>query len=179
MVEASRWVGSQYDGGLEGRRLVVVAEAKPTEAVGLRVGRGLEAQLIPGYLDGTVKHRQFTDLARMVLGYVAERDECVMFYQRVALVNLPESFGSGAGEVTEVSWANLPRSLDSIVGELGPEDMLVLGRRLGAVVLQWSGSGAAAADVRLCVAEHPAGPGFSFRDQWAVTQVLRQASSPR
>ncbi len=165
-----RWIGPHYQAGFAGRRLVVVAEARPREADGFRVGRGLEADLVPGYLDESVKHRQFTDLARMVLGHVATREECVKFYQSVGVVNIPEAACEAGRPAMDSEWSSVGQELLNVVEALAPQRVLVLGERLGEEVrAQWRPE----PTLELCYAAHPGARSFAFRDQWGVTRQLR------
>jgi len=182
MVDGTmRWIGPHYQAGFAGRRLIVVVEAHPREAEGFRVGRGLEAVLVPGYLDESVKHRQLTDLARMVLGHVAERQECVEFYQSVALVNIPEAACAAGRLANEPEWSGVGQELSAVVQELKPECVLVLGERLAEEVrTKWPAEQARIEQTQtigrapeLCYAAHPAARSFAFRDQWNVTRQLR------
>jgi len=170
-----RWVGPNFQAGFAGRRLLVVAEARPREAEGFRVGRGLEAVLVPGYLDESIKHRQFTDLARMVLGHVATREQCVEFYQSVAVVNIPEAACAAGRLPTEAEWSGVGQELLEVIQSLIPERVLVLGEHLAEEVrAQWPKQeqwpqGA----LDLCYAAHPAARSFAFREQWTRTRELR------
>lgn len=165
-----RWIGPNYQAGFAGQRLVVIAEAWPREAEGLRVGRGLEAALVPGYLDESVKHRQLTDLARMVLGHVASREDCVQFYESVAMVNIPEAACEAGRPAIDAEWSALGRELHDRVEDLDPRRVLVLGERLRQELqAQWQPP----QGVELCYALHPAARSFAFRDQWPATRQLR------
>lgn len=168
-----RWVGPNYQSGFAGRRLLVVAEARPREGEGFRVGRGLEAVLVPGYLDESIKHRQFTDLARMVLGHVATREQCVEFYKSVAVVNIPETACAAGRLPSDAEWSGVGQELRAVIESLAPERVLVLGERLAQEVRgQWPVAEAEHTP-ELCYAAHPAARSFAFREQWTITRELR------
>lgn len=172
------WVGPCYESeGLSGRRLLIVAEAFPSEeGAGLRVGRGLEAHLTPSYVDGSMKHKQFTDLARVVLGGAADRSACEEFWNVVAFSNLivPSGGTSRRPSPTEDDWDRARVAFPELVIELEPDAVLIVGVHLAQVlstVVEEEGADAPQAVARI---PHPATPGFAFRDHVAAARHLRQ-----
>lgn len=165
------WVGPKYAGGFEGKRLLIVGESRPNAQDKFRIGLGLQAALTGQYVDSEVKHRVFTDLARMCLGEPASRERCEEFFRQVALANL--SLGSGAGEINEKGRA-LSQDFARLLVDLQPSIVLVLGTALKsalseATVSRDSGS----STLTLLYAPHPGSPGFSFRDHIGTTAQLR------
>ncbi len=167
------WIGPEFAQGINGKRLLVLAEAIPEEASAFRVGRGLTADSVAGYIKGEVKHRGLTDLARLVLGVAAERSECADFFVRTALVNLPETTSGKRGVATETDFKGVTSRVAEIVEALRPQLVLVFGQRLfdqAQAASCFEGT-----DVPVVwPATHPLVEGFAFREHLDETRSLRE-----
>jgi hypothetical protein len=170
------WIGPKYEGGFFGRRLLILAEAHPREAGSFRVGRGLSAELVPGYCKEEVKHRLFTDLCRLVLGRAAGRAACVAFLEGVALANLPAQTTGPRGGSSDADWQSMESDMARWLAQLAPQAVLLLGDQLAQKVTPALRASAAAPEL-MCVASHPAAPAFVFRGQLEQTAPLRTVSA--
>ena len=127
------WIGPSWErSGWEGLKLLILAEKFPARSVGLVVGTGLDAELVGRYVDGSLKHRQFTDVARLVFGEAKPRTDCASFWNSVALSNL---FPGGArltsrSEPTAEDWDSARAEVHRLLRDLKPTALLVLGARL-------------------------------------------------
>lgn len=161
--ETALWVGPHYhDARLRGVKLLIVAPTTPDRANGnrfARVGIGLEAERTEAYIDGSLKHRQFTDLARAVLGWAVPRSDCESFWNAVALAN-PNREESLASQI------------DSWLHELEPHALLLVGEEELPADLHAKLDGVLVARI-----PHPGLPAFSFRDHLDATAPIRDAFS--
>jgi hypothetical protein len=173
---AALWQGPNFSRGVDGLRLLVVAQ-KDEEAGGIqRVGRTLEAELVENYIDGSMKHRTFTDLARLVLGRAADRSTCGELWNSIAFANLgPEPRLRAHGELTgETNWQGVGGEFDVLVREVKPEAVIVLGDQLWDHLTS-EGDGASARDsLPMVHAPHPGRAGFDFREHTAAVRALFQ-----
>ena len=164
------WVGPDYrESGLRGVRLLVLADKEPERGGEVaRVGRGLDCALTRKYIDGSMPHREFTDVARLVLGRAAARAECEDFWRAVAFAN-PAGPSAGTRKrrlMTEEDWELTRRALSATLADLEPHALLVFGDHLlselrGVPELSVKLDALA---TRTAVVEHPGVAGFSFRD---------------
>jgi hypothetical protein len=166
------WIGRNYSAGYGGRRILIVAESVPSEAGAFRVGRGLRAELVEGYIRETVKLRLFTDLVRLILGAPVERAECAAFLNAVAFAHLPLAPTGPRGVALESDFAAVPQRLDDLVRLLEPEAILALGERLCASTVTWKNEHEPS-DVEVHTGVHPSCEGYSFREHIQETAALR------
>lgn len=172
------WVGPGYrTAGIAGVRLALFADKEPErDGDFARVGRGLDCTLTEKYLDGSMPHREFTDVARLVLGHAAERAECERFWRSVAFAN---SVGPSGGTrrrpaMTEDDWKLTRGAFLGFLEQVDPEALLVFGGHL----LDTLRTEPAVArelerlEARTAVVVHPGTAGFSFREHQAEVQKL-------
>jgi len=170
LVALPAWVGPAYrKAGLRGVRLAVLADKEPERTGDIaRVGRGLDCTLTAKYIDGTMPHREFTDVARMVLGHAAERPECEDFWRAVAFTNSADPSGGTRRRpvVTDDDRELTRRSFRDFLDQVEPEALLVFGRSLMSQleqdpeILRRLRPLAA----RTVIVTHPGTAGFSFRE---------------
>lgn len=164
------WVGPLYRGpGLSGVRLAVLADKEPERGGDIgRVGRGLDCTLTQQYIDGTMPHREFTDVARLVLGRPAARAECEDFWRAVAFANpAGPSGGTRRRPIQAPEDSELTRrGLHGFLVDVEPQALLVFGAHLletlsedGDLLPMLEGLKA-----RTAVVQHPGSAGFSYRD---------------
>jgi hypothetical protein len=168
------WVGPDFGRGSLGRhRLLLVAPRQPLERSAIpRVGRTFDADLTPQYIDGSMKHQTFTDVARLILGGPVPRNECEDFWRSVAFSNLKDPTGGSrlAPELTDADAEEAKSFVEARLKELKPKTLILfdltyaqaLEERNLARDLSWSG-------VRLAL-PHPGAPGFNFREHTAATR---------
>lgn len=166
------WVGPGYAAGFSGQRLLIVGEATPNAQGRFRIGIGLEAKLTGQYVDGDIKHRAFTDLARMSLGEPAPRERCEEFFRQIAFANLRLQRKTGGTSADGV--AALQHDFNRLLRDLEPSVVLVLGAPLGNALSEEVLT--AAATYTLLHAPHPGAVGFAFRDHVEATAPLRKAA---
>ena len=163
------WVGQRFrDSGLGGWRLLVLADKEPEPGGRIaRVGRGLDCTLTQKYIDGTMPHREFTDVARLVLGRASTRAECEDFWRSVAFANPADPSGGTRTRplMTPDDWDLTRQALTETLVDIDPHALLVFGPRLfdtlkGQVLLSRHPNLAQ----RTAVVTHPGTAGFSFRD---------------
>lgn len=149
----------------------------PSEAGGLaRVGRGLDALLTADYVSGAVKHRQFTDVARLVLGSAVPRPECERFWRSVAFGNPTGPSGGTRLHpiMTELDWETTRAAVASWIERLQPNALLLLGAELDR---ELRGGSLDQPRERLApqtaVVPHPGAEGFDFRQHTETTRNLR------
>jgi len=172
------WVGPSYrPSGLSGVHLLVLADKEPEQSGDVaRVGRGLDCSLTQKYIDGTMPHREFTDVARLVLGRAAARGDCENFWRSVVFTNpAPPSGGTRKRpQMTDEDWDITRQVLLSVFEEMTPDALLVFGphlldelRREPALVPRLD-----ALAQRTAVVLHPGVTGFSFREHQAEVKKL-------
>jgi len=147
---------------------------KDEEAGGIqRVGRTLEAELVERYVDGSMKHRTFTDVARLVLGRPADRAACGVFWNSIAFANLgPEPrLRTHAEPTTEPDWQGVGQELAMLIAQLDPEVVLVLGDQLWTHLEQEGADENSELGVPLAHAPHPGRAGFDFREHSAKARA--------
>lgn len=172
------WVGERFrDSGLRGCRLLVLSEKEPEPGGHIaRVGRGLDCTLTQKYIDGTMPHREFTDVARLVLGWAAPRAECEDFWRCVAFANPADPSGGTRTRplMTADDWELTRQALAETLEDIEPHAVLVFGARLfealkGPALL---GRVPGLAQ-RTAVVTHPGSAGFAFREH--LDEVKRLA----
>jgi len=157
--------------------LLVLADKEPEQSGDVaRVGRGLDCGLTQKYIDGTMPHREFTDVARLVLGRPASRADCETFWRSVAFTNpAPPSGGTRKRpQMTDEDWDITRQALRSVFEETAPDALLVFGSHLldelrqGSALVSWLD----ALTERTAVVLHPGVTGFSFREHQAEVKKL-------
>lgn len=180
------WVGPEFGQGVLGdKRVLLVSLREPLAPPEIpRVGRGFDARLTPKYIDGTMKHQTFTDVARLVLGGPVERRVCESFWRGVGFANLPgPSAGSRAQpKLSEDELEAGGTELASLMDRLTPELVIVFDALLADALLSRE-PGASALRARTgdwITLPHPGAPGFSFRDHMSpVRELLERAELRR
>lgn len=188
------WIGPAYGAsGFEGLKLLVLAEVEPSDEGHVsRIGRTFHADLTPSYIDGTMKHLLWTEVARLVLGTPAPRDACEKFWQSVAFSNLIVPTGGASRKTTtNDDWDRARVLLPALLHELRPDALLVLGERMWSETLLRSPTVAVegSTQVRRWIdadgfslvaahTPHPAADGFAFRDYVSRVRALVDAAEP-
>ncbi|HSC89877.1 MAG TPA: hypothetical protein VLC09_21525 [Polyangiaceae bacterium] len=175
------WVGPNY-GQDASVRLLVLALPRVMGRDDLRhIGVGLEARSTGAYVAGTLKHLQFTAVARLVLGRAAPREECEDFWRRVAFLDdtsaipahletlQPDALLALGAE----AWAALPPgesdSADASGTAPSPSEPWGAQRRLRH----------AGGTCRATCTPHPASNGFAFREHTAIVRALVEPEAGR
>ena len=141
------------------------------------VGTGLDAELVANYVSGTLKHRQFTEVARLVYGEARPRSDCENFWNSVALSNvLPRGARTNSrSEPSPEDWAFGRSEVQRLLTELRPTALLVLGTRLAARLKPVIDSETMppSLDQHTAFVPHPGVPGFAFRDYAEQAHAVR------
>jgi hypothetical protein len=172
------WVGPSYrPSGLSGVHLLVLADKEPEQSGDVaRVGRGLDCSLTQKYIDGTMPHREFTDVARLVLGRPASRSDCENFWRSVAFTNpAPPSGGSRKRpQMSDEDWELTRQAFLAVFEETTPDALLVFGPHLLGELRRDSVlvSRLDALVDRTAVVLHPGVTGFSFREHQVEVRRL-------
>lgn len=162
------WVGPDFGRSPVGRhRLLLVAPREPLERTEIpRVGRTFDADLTPKYIDGSMKHQTFTDVARILLGGPAPRSECEDFWRSVAFSNLKSPSGGSRvePELTDADVEEVKSFLEAKLRELEPRAVVLFDLAYArALEARNFGQGVAWSGIRLAL-PHPGAPGFNFRE---------------
>lgn len=172
------WVGPRYRAaGLSGVRLAVFADKEPErDSDFARVGRGLDCSITQKYIDGTVPHREFTDVARLVLGRPAPRPECEAFWNSVAFANSADPSGGTRRRpvMTEEDWEVTCGAFVDFIDQVDPQALLVFGANLMAALRSDPSAlrHLRRLESRTAVVLHPGSTGFSFREHGAQIEKL-------
>lgn len=172
------WVGPRYRAaGLSGVRLAIFADKEPErDSDFARVGRGLDCSITQKYIDGTVPHREFTDVARLVLGRAATRPECEEFWRSVAFANSADPSGGTRRRpvMTEEDWEVTCAAFVDFVDQVEPQALLVFGANLFTGLRSEPSAlrQLRRLESRTAVIVHPGTIGFSFREHRAEVQKL-------
>jgi hypothetical protein len=155
----------------------VLANMEPDRAGAVaRVGRGLDCTLTQKYIDGTMPHREFTDVARLVFGQAVGRRECETFWRSVAFANpTPPSGGTRKQPLmTPDDWELTRRLLSALLADIEPEALLVFEAHLLDQLREDQGLSARldALTTRTAIVRHPGEAGFSFRDHLGEVKNL-------
>jgi hypothetical protein len=131
------------------------------------------------YIDGTMPHREFTDVARLVLGHAATRVECEDFWRCVAFANptAPSGGTRARPAMTHEDWELTGQAIAETLEDLEPHALLVFGASLFDALTDQPSLGPlgrlAALRQRTAVVTHPGTAGFSFRDHQDEVRKLR------
>lgn len=164
------WVGPRYRAaGIAGVRLALFADKEPErDSEFARVGRGLDCTITQKYIDGTVPHREFTDVARLVLGRAAARDECEEFWNSVAFANSADPSGGTRRRpvMTEEDWNVTCGAFVDFIEQVEPQALLLFGASLWQALRSEPSAlrQLRRLESRTAVVVHPGTIGFSFRD---------------
>jgi len=150
--------------------MLLLVERAPDDGTMARVGATILAQGVDAYLSGQLKHSGFTELARSLLGRVAERAECEDALRRVALGNpLSLSAGTrGRPQPSEEDLQTAERLTSEWAAVTQAELVVFFGARLGAHL-------ARCLECQSVTLGNPNNVGFSFRDQ---KEALLRALGP-
>lgn len=153
---------------LFGERLLIVAPTDCLEETSIRhIGRGFDATLTSQYVDGTMKHQGFTDIARAALGGPVERPACEDFWRRVYFINLPRLSGGTRAHpsATQQDWDEARQALPLFFEALRPTAVLFLERRLEEQLEGAPGVAQALHTLRAraITAPHPGETNYQFR----------------
>lgn len=171
------WVGPNYRGsGVLGSRLALFADKEPLRGGDFaRVGRGLDCALTEKYIDGSMPHREFTDVARLVLQRAAPRPECEDFWRSVAFANSAEPSGGTRRKpvVTTEDWEQTRAGFVDFLEQAEPQALLIFGVQLHDALAESPAvlRHLRRLEARTAVVVHPGTAGFSFRDHAA--EVLK------
>lgn len=173
------WVGPEWGRGILGdSRLLLVSLKEPLDPASIpRVGRTFDATLTPKYIDGTMRHQTFTDVARLVLGGPVERDACENFWRATAFANLPGPSGGTRAhpEMTEADLKSAARRVSDLIDEHAPTAFILFDESLATVLCSHE---PASALLKKRTSDwialpHPGAPGFAFREHTdAVSRLL-------
>lgn len=150
-------------------RLLLVSLKEPLEPGAVpRVGRTFDAALAPRYIDGTMRHQTFTDVARLILGGPAERQACEDFWRSVAFANLsgPSAGTRAHPQMTDSDLESAAVALQNIIFEQTPTAFILFDGTLAEALRSRDPAAGLLKDrVSDWIAlPHPGEPGFAFRD---------------
>lgn len=130
-VRFNPWIGSKYAaGGYSGTKLLILGESHYHHDPSPRAD--FTQWLTQGYIDGWMKHRFWTLVARTVTGRQASRETCRDFWHSVAFYNYIQAIVGVSARVapTAEMWASAPEPFRRVLEDIAPRAVLVLGKRL-------------------------------------------------
>lgn len=128
------WIGSNYSGGFNGVRTLVLGESHyQWDSVGdINAWSSITPELVQEQIDGSYTKAFWTKIAITFLNHRPSREEKEVFWNSVAFYNyVQESAGDGPRQApSESSWDLSVSAFETVIKDLSPNFMLVLGDRL-------------------------------------------------
>lgn len=174
------WVGSEYEQGLDGLRVVLMGESHyDRDGVGTKAS--FTRDVVETFAIGPQRHAFFTKAANLIVGAHEHTDETRRaFWNRVAFYNYIQRIvgAEPSAQPTQEMWQEAPAAFQAMLAQLKPHCVVVLSQRLWKQLpaanpyphawgdFEVKNFGDEANPILAIHTTHPAARGFSY-EPWA------------